>query len=85
MNNSDRARGDRLFLETMGSRVRGVIADSAKQHLFLLPLPRATVAMSGQLDVGSGVFVLGIVKGLKQRDLCSHRTDNGREKHSFLK
>lgn len=32
----------------------------AKQHLFLLVLPLATVAMNGQLDGDSGLFVPGI-------------------------
>lgn len=33
----------------------------AKQHLFLLVLPRATVAMNGQLDGDRGLFVPGMV------------------------
>lgn len=33
----------------------------AKQHLFLLVLPVATVAMNGQLDGESGLFVPGTV------------------------
>lgn len=36
---------------------------SAKEHLFLLVLPLATVTMNGQLDSDSGLFVPGAGKG----------------------